>query len=767
MTVDKKSIRYKLIVPSLIIVVAVFVALLVLIFGISKTVQDDYSRFTISAASNEVKKVLSTAANELTTAHLLGNPVVTEAKQKSVQEALALLWPRIGQDGIIVGPDGAILFSTLGSDQARGLVKGGISGYYSIRLPQGTYHCYAETFPLWDWRVITLHRQTQSLFARSKVGIMLPLVAVGSLLMVLGIFLVLRQVVHRPISRMVSSIDTGETVAPTGLTEFDIIGNAVNDSIRRLREQTAALEAELVERTRMEHALRESDAHIRMLLDNTEEGIFGIDLNGNCTFCNLSCLRMLGYDEEKELYGIHLHDLIHHTHPDGTPYPGHECKVYEAYHLGRKVHIQNEVLWRSDGTSFPVEYWSHPVFENGRISGAVVTFLDISQRKQLEDQLIQAQKMESIGRLAGGVAHDFNNLLTPIIGYTEFLRQDLADNGKSLAMVQQIMKAAQRSKELVQQLLSFSRKQILEMKLIDINQVINSFHGILRRIVRENIDLRLYLTQESYGIRADRNQIEQVIMNLVVNSQDAISEGGAISIETSPVLLDDEYATLHTDVTPGRYLMLAVTDNGSGMDPATRQRIFEPFFTTKGIGKGTGLGLATVYGIVRQHSGNIWVYSEPGKGTTFKIYFPIIDAELPVVQRPLTEITNFTCERCSILVVEDNEMVRTLVHELLERHGFEVLSAGSPHEALQLCKGRDLDLLIADVVMPDMTGPELHAKLLGTYPGLKVLYMSGYTNNVIVHQGVLDEGIHFIQKPFAISSFVQKVQTLLTVSADG
>ena len=384
-----------------------------------------------------------------------------------------------------------------------------------------------------------------------------------------------------------------------------------------------------------------------------------------------------------------------------------------------------------------------------------------AERDLLTEQLIQAQKMESIGQLAGGVAHDFNNLLTPIFGYSEFLKRDLSGNEAALAKVANILKAADKAKDLVQQLLIFSRKQALEMKVIDLSQVVAGFESILRHTIRESIEVRISLPGEPYGIRADRNKIEQVLMNLAVNAQDAISGCGSITIETAPVLLDDEYARHHAEVVPGRYLMLAVSDDGVGMDQETRQRIFEPFFTTKGVGKGTGLGLATVYGIVRQHGGNLTVYSEPGKGTTFKCYFPLVEEEPlqeePAVQRPVTLAGKLR----TVLLVEDNEMVRNFVSELLTRRGFQVLVAEDPKQALLLAKRAEFDLLITDVIMPHMTGIELFAKLAERVPGLKVLYMSGYTDNVMGQGVIPDAREHFIEKPFAINEFARMVESLL------
>lgn len=384
-----------------------------------------------------------------------------------------------------------------------------------------------------------------------------------------------------------------------------------------------------------------------------------------------------------------------------------------------------------------------------------------AEKDLLTGQLIQAHKMESIGRLAGGVAHDFNNLLTPIIGYSELLKKDLKGDESALGRVGNILSAANRSKEIVQQLLSFSRKQVMEMKIVDLNQVIKAFRGILRHTIRESIDIRLDLAEEGHCIRADGNQIEQVIMNLAVNAQDAIGARGSITIGTSPVRIDDEDARRHPEVPPGRYLVLAITDDGCGMAPETLLRIFEPFFTSKGVGKGTGLGLATVYGIVRQHGGNIRVESEPGKGTAFRCYFPLVD-ELPASEQPAMHRPDSPAGgRRTILLVEDNEMVRTLVSELLKRQGFDLLVADDPKQALQISENRSLDLLVTDVVMPGMTGQELHARLLDRYRGLKVLFMSGYSDNVIARQGGLDDGMQFIQKPFSIDEFARRVETSL------
>ncbi|WP_129125296.1 ATP-binding protein [Geomonas oryzae] len=765
MAFDRKSLGFKLIAPSLVVIAVVFFALLFLIKSITVRVHDDYVRFTLASANGEVRKVLTTAANDLTAALLAGNDEVTEAKQKSVMEALRLLWSAPGHGGVLMDSKGAVLYTTLPIPVTRIVAAQAADGYRSIEIGDEVVGTFGQLFPMWGWKVVTVSRVRNTLLQEGKIGMLVPLVATGCVLMVFGIFLVLRKNLQRPVESMVAAVSSSRRVEPTGVTEFDIVGNVVNDAFQRLTEQTEILRQELAERTRIQEELRAKDERIHNLLDCTEEGIFGVDPDGVCTFCNRSCLQLLGYRQEEDLLGKRIHDLIHPPGVSGETVAGEDCPVCNTFRTGAGAHLPAEVLWRADGTALETELWAHPVVDDGRICGAVVTFIDATQRKLLEDQLIQAQKMESIGRLAGGIAHDFNNLLTPIMGYCELLRLDLPENTLVQERCGNMMKAAGGAKELVQQLLSFSRKQVLEMKVIDLNQAVGNFQSILRRTIRESIDLKMSLAEGSYPVRADKNQIEQVVMNLVVNAQDAIGEHGVVTIETAPVLLDDEYARLHKDVIPGRYLMLAVADDGCGMDQETRQRVFEPFFTTKGIGKGTGLGLATVYGIVRQHGGNIWVYSEPGKGTVFKCYFPLAEGAAVAERADAGDKVSLEGARRTILLVEDNEMVRLLVAELLAQAGFEMLIAGDPKEALKLSEGRRVDLLVTDVVLPHMSGPQLHRKLLQSDAGLKVLYMSGYTSNAIVHQGVLDEGTHYIAKPFALNEFARKVAEVLAASS--
>jgi two-component system cell cycle sensor histidine kinase/response regulator CckA len=427
------------------------------------------------------------------------------------------------------------------------------------------------------------------------------------------------------------------------------------------------------------------------------------------------------------------------------------CRLLASENRIKYVQWQWETYFDKAGT---------PLLSLGTVQDVTALKEAETEKQNLLAQLSQSQKIESIGRLAAGIAHDFNNLLTPIIGYAGILSQTISDS-RDLAKVKNILLAANRAKTLTQQILSFGRKQILDTKVISLNEVITSFYEILRRTIRENIEIKLGLSNENPGIKADKNQLEQIIMNLVVNAQDAISGKGVISIETEPTVLDEGFARQHADVTPGRYMMLTVSDTGSGMDNETISRLFEPFYTTKAVGRGSGLGLATVYGLVKQHEGSILVFSEIGKGTDFKLYFPIVADMVDAAQETAPEQSALIDGGHSILLVEDNEIVRTMVYEQLTGRGFKVIVAEGPTQALNMVVGQQVDLLVTDVVMPEMNGLELHNLLMQTYPGLKVLFMSGYTDTTIDNLGICADRLNFLQKPFAETELVLKVEALL------
>jgi signal transduction histidine kinase/ActR/RegA family two-component response regulator len=438
---------------------------------------------------------------------------------------------------------------------------------------------------------------------------------------------------------------------------------------------------------------------------------------------------------------------------------------------GRVVTIEEEVTFQT-GASATYLTAKGPLLDgDGNVIGLFGIARDITDRKRaeeerssLQEQLQQAQKMESVGRLAGGVAHDFNNLLTVINGYAALVLTELDEDDPLCGPLAEIAKAGERSARLTQQLLAFSRKQILEPKVLDLNEVVAEVSKMLRRLVGEDVEVVTVLAPSLGRVLADAGQIQQVLMNLAVNARDAMPSGGKFLIETANVEFDEEYVAVHADTTSGPYVLLRVTDTGVGMDDDVRQHAFEPFFTTKPEGKGTGLGLSTVYGIVKQSGGGIWVYSEPGKGTTFKIYLPRV-TEPAETQNQLTRHAGSSLRGAeTVLVVEDQPDVRQLTIDVLKQYGYTVLEAANGDEALLVSEDfRDpIHLMITDVVMPGMTGRELAARIESLRPDMKTLYMSGYPDDIIAHQGVIEPGVAYLSKPFAPRALAEKVCELLS-----
>jgi two-component system cell cycle sensor histidine kinase/response regulator CckA len=417
------------------------------------------------------------------------------------------------------------------------------------------------------------------------------------------------------------------------------------------------------------------------------------------------------------------------------------------------------------GTPIDVRLWGAPLFDvPGASIGIIILIEDMRERRRLETQLLQAQKLESIGRLAGGVAHDFNNLLTAIGGYAEILGSDLGPTDERQSTVRGIRQAADQAAALTRQLLAFSRSQELRPSIIDLRTVAATVQPLLRRLLGERVSVELRLSDELWPTLADRNQIESVLVNLGINARDAMPDGGTITIETANVELDATYARTHADVVPGDYAMVAVSDTGTGIDAETLSQIFEPFFTTKEAGKGTGLGLATVYGTVRQSGGYIWVYSEPGHGTSFKIYFPRATGQ--VVAEPATPpepLAPAAVSRARILLVEDEQVVRDMVRLALERRGYRVMSAASAERALDVLvrTNEEIDLLLSDVVMPGMDGPTLLEQVWLSRPGLPAIFMSGYTAGAMERRPIPD-GLTLLEKPFTAAKLDEAIRRVLT-----
>ncbi|RJP32604.1 MAG: PAS domain S-box protein [Candidatus Omnitrophota bacterium] len=518
---------------------------------------------------------------------------------------------------------------------------------------------------------------------------------------------------------------------------------------------------DITERKKAEKELQESHALVEKAQKVAHIGFWNADLINNTLTWSDEIYKIFGidpsaFDKKRETFYLYVHpdDRVLVRNSLDKAIRNHE--PYSVEH--RILQPDQQVRWINEHAEIVRDENDDPIQLVGMVQ-------DITERKLLEEQLRQSQKMEAIGQLAGGIAHDFNNLLLTIIGYCDLIEKRLEQGNPILNYVQEINKASERAASLTSQLLAFSRKQVLQPVVLNLNTLILEMDKLVRRLIGETIELVTIPDPTLAQIKADPGQIEQVILNLVINSRDAMPDGGKLTIETSNVVLDSVYAKTHAGVKPGPYVCLAISDSGCGMNKETRNRIFEPFFTTKKKGKGTGLGLSIVYGIVKQSGGNIYVYSEIGKGSTFKIYLPRIEESVVTVPE-IPEPTHTRQVTETILLVEDDDGVRTMVSQTLREYEYTVIEAGSGNAALQICKDYegDIHLLLTDVVMPEMSGRELSKHLTSLFPHMKTIYMSGYTDNAIVHHGVLDPGLSFLQKPFTPKMLLQKIRQVLEFS---
>ena len=517
-----------------------------------------------------------------------------------------------------------------------------------------------------------------------------------------------------------------------------------------------AVQEDITERKQADHTLRESERRLRTLFETVNLIVLGLDANGAVEYVNPFFLNLTGYRSD-EVFGKDWFRLL----PERQQ-PTMRDLFQELLEHGKfSPHYESPIVTK--GGEERMIAWNNTVLQDasGRPTGTLSIGEDVTERSRLEAQLRQAQKMEAIGRLAGGVAHDFNNVLTAVFGYVDLLREDLPAGSAAQGDLAEVRKAAERAAGLTRQLLAFSRRQVLEAVVLNLNDLVEELGKMLGRVIGEDVELRLTLGKDIGNVRADPGQLHQVIMNLVVNARDAMPKGGTLILETANAELAAQYTELHHPVAPGSYVMLAVSDTGAGMTPEVKARIFEPFFTTKERGKGTGLGLSTVYGIVKQSGGYVWAYSEPGRGTTFKIYLPRVDAPAQGLQRAPEPSSVAGTE--TVLIAEDDTILLPLVRGLLEKLGYRVLEAANAAEALEGARRHrgPIHLLVADVVMPGASGRDLARELNETRPETKVLYVSGYTDDAIVHHGMLEEGLNFLQKPFTPGALARKVREVL------
>ncbi|GAB4484477.1 MAG: hypothetical protein OHK006_08880 [Thermodesulfovibrionales bacterium] len=880
-----KTLAARLLVPVLATVSVVSLLLILAVYQISSDIVEDFHRHLAADHIAEVKRLIDSSLAELTTAQLLDNAVVVDAKKKALVEALSLTWKQRDIGGVIATSGGQVVYSSFPSAVTSRILGLPETGYFRTKENGDSLRGESAVFYAWGWRVAVASKVFPSEKSRREVIFLIPLVILATGSMGAMIFVLLRKNIQQPVDSMVGSVARGEPVESTGIAELDRIGAAVNDAMQRIAQQNEELAAELEERTKAEAAVRQKEEHIRMLLESAAEGIYGTDTNEICTFCNRSCLTMLGYEQADDLIGKNVHELIHHTRPDGSPYPKDQCRILDVRRTGRGTRIDDEVFWRKDGSSFPVEYWSYPIVERGVVTGAIVAFFDITERKKAEQallneknkfeaiiaamgdgisiqdrsyrvlyqnerhrqfvgthagefcyrayqqnddvcqgcpvhlsfedgqvhtvervlkrpdgarhfevtasplrdasgeivagiemvrditqrvrteqQLHQAQKMESIGHLAGGMAHDFNNVLTAILGYASLMDMKIPGDDPLRDYLREITAAVERGMNVTNQILAFSRKQAVTVQDIDINALITGLRGMLNRLIREDITIHLLLAHEPLVVTADTSQLEQVLINLATNARDAMPSGGTLTISTRRIEIDDEFVRTHGYGKPGGYALLSVTDTGIGMDDATRERIFEPFFTTKELGRGTGLGLAMAYGVVQKHNGHITVYSEQGKGSVFRIYLPLAESAKATgggaPQRPDDQPVQGTE---TILVAEDDDALRRLSKTVLESAGYTVIDAVDGSEAVaKFSENRDrIAMVLLDGIMPKKNGKEAFIEMLKIRPDLKVVFMSGYAEEIFRAGDIAGLRAGFLAKPVTPHDLLVKIRQTL------
>jgi PAS domain S-box-containing protein len=536
-----------------------------------------------------------------------------------------------------------------------------------------------------------------------------------------------------------------------------LVLSAIRDISDRkaIEEELRRAHAEL--ERRKERQLRESENRLALIVDSSEDAIIGKDLDGIILTWNKGAEHIYGYTAA-EIIGKPISLLTAKNRPAEIP------TILGKIRRGEIVDHYESIRVTKDGRHLNMSITISPIRDtDGTIVGASAIARNITAQKKTEEMLRQAQKMEAVGRLAGGVAHDFNNILGIITACTELLRDRIDSNSAASPYLENVRKAADRGAILTRQLLAFSRKQTAQPHVLDLNERLKETVKLLRPLMGDDVEIVIHAKPDWALIEVDPSQLDQTILNLAINSRDAMPHGGKFILETASMNFDAAFAAQHPPMTAGKYILLAVSDTGAGMDETTVSRIFEPFFTTKEIGKGTGLGLATVYGIVRQNGGHIWVYSEPGRGTTFKIYWP--SAEHKVRTDIHSEIHSEVPKRhgTTILLVEDDELMRGLTKQMLEEHGYTIVEAADGKAALEIAASnhRTIDLLLTDVVMRGMNGPELSARLRASSPGLKVVYMSGYTGELIAEHDFLQPGVTLLEKPFTRSALLTTIDKTL------
>ena len=538
-------------------------------------------------------------------------------------------------------------------------------------------------------------------------------------------------------------------------------------SVPHIQELLSVITSRAAAECERMHYFRElsrSEEKLRTVFNSTAEAIVGIDLGGNVVFCNPSTAKILGYTTETELIGQNFCHLVRPDTRQNSVLMNMACPFIAAISSGAKLSSEDEFFTHRDGHQIPVEYWGHPMKRDDKLVGGVITFIDITRRKTLEKQLLHSQRMEAIGTLTGGIAHDFNNILTVISGYVGLLQSQLTDQPKLLSKILKIGEAAERGSQLTHGLLAYSRKKSEPSTPVDLNRLVKNVQSIFGQVIGERIELILTLSEQQLVVLAESSQFEQVLVNLATNARDAMRDGGVLSIKTEAIEIDQNFCQTYGYGRPGSYALISVADSGTGIPKEIQQKIFDPFFTTKDTGKGTGLGLAMAWGIVKQHNGYILLDSAPGAGSCFKIYLPLTAQPLPL---PVEMVNNHLPGGDeTILLVEDDPLVRESTTAILATVGYQVISSDCAESALKILERMEYDfsLILSDVVMPGIKGPEFYQEIRNRTT-IPVIFISGYTFDSLREQGLVREGVVLLNKPIVPITLLTKIREILDLSS--
>ena len=722
-----KSIRSKILAPIFIFAGIITTILLLFVFRGFHNVSVKSFEFMVSRHSEEVNKILDTAVSELVSARLLDNVEVLEAKQKIALDQVTEYWQRVNYEGLIMRADGTKLYSSLDSRTEEN-IRSFTSSPGPFHFEDGLQHIsgYTMDFPLWGWRISTIHKPINFFFElqREEIFFLFPIILFGMGLLVASIFIILKRNFQSPVAHIISDIKTGGNISDTGITELDTIVKAINDSFFRLNSANAYVR------------------RFKQVIDSAFDVIFVADEKGDITYINPACERVTGYAPE-ELIGQKA-SLLFGLQEGISPDRLSDGTVWKGELFNRK----------KDGEAFYTSAVIFPIYGEELTSYASIQ-RDITQEKRLYEHLLRAQKLEAVGTLAGGFAHDFNNILTAILGYAELIRTMAKEGDPVFKPANIILHAAEQGAELTKKILSITRKEQTEVKPVNMNDVIHTSMDLLQRTIPKTIEIVTRLSEDIPPVLADASQLQQVVVNMAINSRDAMPQGGKL-------ILGTEFQSQETADSGGRgFVKLFISDTGMGMDGAMQTRIFDPFFTTKETGKGTGLGLYIVHSILSNCGGHITVYSEPGMGTTFNMYFPVTEETGAGVVEAWEDLRG----NGTVLVIDDEADVRQLCGDLLESLGYSVLIANGGEEGIEMFREMKdrIAAVVLDMIMPRMSGSEVYPALKTIQPDVRVILCSGYSEEGISGiEALRGEGVKkFIQKPFTRSTLGRALKEAL------